>query len=109
MGNKTKIKKYEIVKKLLSERTDRFELAENPSLLCVVFWQHELKEYGYKLRGMSATELLKVYSENKLTPADTITRAKRRCLEVYPHLRDKMYSKRKGMIDKVIKDIKTWN
>ena len=102
-------KKYKIVRELLSERVDHFELAKDPNLLCVVYWQYEIQEMGKKLSSMTAVDYLKLYSEGKLTSADTITRAKRRCLEVYPHLRDKDYEKRKGMHKKVVKEIHDCN
>ena len=68
-----------------------------------------LNEIGGKdiLKSMSAYDFLKILSEDKLTPASTIIRVRRKLQEVYIDLRGKKYEDRMNAGEDTRKKIKT--
>ena len=68
-----------------------------------------LNEIGGKdiLKSMSAYDFLKILSEDKLTPASTIIRVRRKLQEDYIDLRGKKYEDRMNAGEDTRKKIKT--
>jgi hypothetical protein len=68
-----------------------------------------LNEVGGKdiLKSMSAYDFLKILSEDKLTPASTIIRVRRKLQEDYIDLRGKKYQERMNAGEDTRKKIKT--
>jgi hypothetical protein len=68
-----------------------------------------LNEVGGKdiLKSMSAYDFLKILSEDKLTPASTIIRVRRKLQEDYINLRGKKYDERMNAGEDTRKKIKT--
>jgi hypothetical protein len=68
-----------------------------------------LNEVGGKdiLKSMSAYDFLKILSEDKLTPASTIIRVRRKLQEDYIDLRGKKYEERMNAGEDTRKKIKT--
>ena len=68
-----------------------------------------LNEVGGKdiLKSMSAYDFLKILSEDKLTPASTIIRVRRKLQEDYIDLRGKKYDERINAGEDTRKKIKT--
>jgi hypothetical protein len=68
-----------------------------------------LNEVGGKdiLKSMSAYDFLKILSEDKLTPASTIIRVRRKLQEDYIDLRGKKYDERMNAGEDTRKKIKT--
>jgi hypothetical protein len=68
-----------------------------------------LNEIGGKdiLKSMSAYDFLKILSEDKLTPASTIIRVRRKLQEDYIDLRGKKYDERMNAGEDTRKKIKT--
>jgi hypothetical protein len=68
-----------------------------------------LNEVGGKdiLKSMSAYDFLKILSEDKLTPASTIIRVRRKLQEDYIDLRGKKYQDRMNAGEDTRKKIKT--
>ena len=85
---------------LLDEPT----LRDNDSKLVANVWYALIK-----VEGMSAMEFLRAYADNKITPADTITRARRKMQEDNPDLRGKKWEERHILANKVRREVHTWN
>lgn len=83
---------FDTVKKLLE---DYPKFRDNDELLVVQIWHSELKRLGIDSKTIPAMDFFNIYKENKLTPADLITRARRRVCELHENLRGKSYKPRK--------------
>lgn len=100
-SNKNKISKtYDIVKGLLSQ--ERFR--DDDELLVVRIWHDELEAQDIKPKEITGYELLTHIKDRKVTPADTITRARRKVQEECSFLRGKNYVKRKHKTQKEVID-----
>lgn len=72
---------------------------DNDNMLVAKIWWDELfGNVAVKPENctMGLFEFLMRYKDNKITPADYITRARRKVQEEYPHLRGKTYKQRKS-------------
>jgi hypothetical protein len=68
------------------------ETRDNDNYLCALIWHDEAKEKGLLNDALS---FLMAYSRGGFTPAETITRSRRRAQELYPELRGIKYNHRK--------------
>jgi len=105
MNNKNKISKtYDKVKAYLT----RYPVyRDNDEQLIVRIWYDEAKSNGINPDTISGTAMLFMIKDRKVTPADTITRARRKVQEDCIELRGANYIKRKHKTQKeVINDIK---
>ncbi len=76
---------------LLLSRYD--DLRDSDNKLITIMWYHEI---GIdKCHEMSAIDFLQMFSEGKLTSAESIRRCRQKLQEENEHLRGKMYSQRK--------------
>jgi len=73
-------------------------LRDNDNKLFSTIWLHELRSMGYDEHKTSSYELLKMQSENKLTSAPSIKRARAKLQEEEPEYRGQKYHKRKGKL-----------
>jgi hypothetical protein len=73
-------------------------LRDNDNKLFSTIWLHELRSMGYDEHKTSSYELLKMQSENKLTSAPSIKRARAKLQEEEPEYRGEKYHKRKGKL-----------
>ena len=71
-------------------------LRDNDSRLVVNQWIDEIKLLGFDLGGMKATDLLTIIKDEKLTPFDSISRARRLVEETHIELRGKSWAKRQA-------------
>lgn len=73
---------------------DKYEhLKDSDQKLIATFWYHEIG--GANFSAMTAHDLLKKFSEGKLTSAESIRRCRQKLQEENEHLRGKMYNQRK--------------
>jgi hypothetical protein len=79
---------------------------DSDGALIATFYMNEIggKEI---LKSMSAYDFLKILSEDKLTPASTIIRVRRKLQEDYINLRGKKYQERINAGEDTRKKIKT--
>lgn len=79
---------------------------DSDGALIATFYMNEI---GGKdiLKSMSAYDFLKILSEDKLTPASTIIRVRRKLQEDYIDLRGKKYEERMNAGEDTRKKIKT--
>jgi hypothetical protein len=79
---------------------------DSDGALIATFYMNEI---GGKdiLKSMSAYDFLKILSEDKLTPASTIIRVRRKLQEDYINLRGKKYQERMNAGEDTRKKIKT--
>tara|TARA_R110001583_G_scaffold187483_1_gene348819 strand:- start:203 stop:517 length:315 start_codon:yes stop_codon:yes gene_type:complete len=82
-------------------------LRDSDSRLCANIWAKELmKEKGLNLFELNAVEFLRMYSNNELTSAPSIKRARAKLQEEEPKYRGEKYNLRKGVLqDKWRKDL----
>ena len=90
----------------------RFWLDKHPSLrdddnrLCSNIWAEEVTALGYGHIESPIFEFLRLYSNNKLTSAPSIKRARAKLQEEEPEYRGDKYNLRKGILqDKWRKDL----
>ena len=65
---------------------------DDDALLCATIWYAEAKRKGLLSDGIA---FLMAYSKGMFTPAETITRSRRKVQEMMPELRGKNYKIRK--------------
>jgi hypothetical protein len=70
------------------------QFRDDDKLLVSNIWYGQLLDLGYSPDKISAKQFLQLYSDDKLTNSDIITRARRKVQEEYPELRGKSWSKR---------------
>tara|TARA_R100000541_G_scaffold53689_1_gene61905 strand:+ start:155 stop:469 length:315 start_codon:yes stop_codon:yes gene_type:complete len=82
-------------------------LRDSDTRLCANIWAKELmKEKGLNLFELNAVEFLRMYSNNELTSAPSIKRARAKLQEEEPKYRGRKYNLRKGVLqDKWRKDL----
>lgn len=64
-------------------------LKDSDEKLIASFWYHEIG--GNNFAAMTAHDLLKKFTEGKLTSAESIRRCRQKLQEQHPELRGKMY------------------
>ena len=86
---------------------DRYpSLKDNDNRLCSNIWSSEMAELDYGDIVIPAFEFLRLYSNNKLTSAPSIKRARAKLQEEEPKYRGEKYNLRKGVLqDKWRKDL----
>ena len=65
---------------------------DDDALLCATIWYEEAKRKGLLNDGLA---FLMAYSRGEFTPAETITRSRRKIQEMNPELRGRNYQIRK--------------
>lgn len=85
----TTIKISQVTAKVESLLMQSSQYRNNDDALVVRFWWDELPN-----KEISAKDFLIQYKLGNLTSADTITRARRKLQELYPHLRGEVWEKR---------------
>jgi hypothetical protein len=73
------------------------ELRDNNLKLVSAIWTLEIIKQGYKPAELTAERFLQLYSEDRFTPADTITRASRKIQEETPELQGEHWQERQGL------------
>jgi hypothetical protein len=74
---------------------DKYEhLKDSDEKLIATFWYHEIG--GANFSTMTAHDLLKKFSEGKLTSTESIRRCRQKLQEENENLRGKMYTNRKS-------------
>ena len=96
---------YHKVKALLE---DKEKYRDNDELLVARFWVDEAKALYLDFNFLPTKEFLILYKDGKFTPADIITRNRRKVTEHYPHLRGKSYKARQKKEQEVREEIKTY-
>lgn len=71
-------------------------LRDSQHKLAANIWAVEVARLGYKAHLISGFDILKLYSEGKLSSEETIARARRKVQEEHPHLRGVKYDERKA-------------
>lgn len=79
---------------------------DDDNLLVASIWWHELTKMGLNGYNLSTFDFMTLYQQQKLTSADTITRARRKIQEENPELRGKSYRVRHVSAEKVKKDLR---
>lgn len=90
------------VKQLLERNA---HLRDSDDKLVSSIWLLDINNLGYKALQLNSFEFLKLYSEGKITPADSITRCRRKLQEEHEHLRGETYTERQAKQSKVINDL----
>ena len=80
-------------------------LRDDDNRLVANIWNNELSH----LKQNDVIDFLLLYSQGRITTADTITRARRKIQELHPELRGKNYNKRHVTQKKVRKNIVNLN
>ena len=97
------MKTKEVIQQLLTKYPN---LKDNDNKLIANYWNLELKNKNIDINIMTASELLSMYANSKLTNAETIRRMRAKLQEDVPSLRGRAYELRKGTIqDKWRKDL----
>ncbi len=78
---------------------------DNDEMLVARFWHNEVAAKGGETTGMSAWDFLTMYAKGKLTPADTVTRARRLAQLSMPELRGSKWNERHKDADDVRNNI----
>ena len=79
----------------------------NDSKLVVAVWKQEYLGPGQPVGGF-LDDFLTAYELGKLTPADTITRCRRKLQETIPALRGTLWNKRHEIQEDVINQLKAF-
>jgi len=74
--------------------------------LVVRIWYDELDAMGYDSKVITTVEFFRIYIAGKLTTADIITRARRKCNEEYPFTRGRSYNGRMKNQKEIISQVK---
>ena len=85
--------KIEQVKAVLGNMVDA---RDNDNLLIAVIWEKQIAQRGFQIAAMTAWNLLKMVVDGHLSSTESITRARRKCQELYPELRGANYNKRQA-------------
>lgn len=95
---------YDTVKTLLIAKQD---YRDSDNLLVVRMWYDELKLSHINAKDITAIQFMEMYRDEKLTSADTITRARRKVQEENISLRGKSYKERQKKQEEVIQQLKS--
>lgn len=91
------IKKIRNTKKKLIPILEKSEvLRDDDEKLVARFWSNELQEMKKHPTHITALQFLHIYADGNLTPADIITRARRKIQEENPELRGIAWNERQG-------------
>mgnify|MGYP003149960073 FL=1 len=82
-------------------------LRDNDSKLVANVWYSLIGDS--RIKDMSAMDFLRAYADNKITPADTITRARRKLQEDNPDFRGDKWADRHILANKVRREVHTWD
>jgi hypothetical protein len=80
--------------------TEHPQTKDDDTLLLTMFWENQVK-FPIKSYGQFSYLLVKKW----LTTPETITRTRRKVQEQYPHLRGKLYEKRKNAEREISKQL----
>jgi|TARA_R110002012_G_scaffold202724_1_gene371907 hypothetical protein len=81
------------------------ENARNESGVCVcVFWSQEINELGYNINDITASTMLDLIMQKKLTSGETIRRTKRKIQEEIVDLRGSNYKHRIEVLEPHIRE-----
>lgn len=87
--------KYLAVNDLVKDLLQRYPSArDNDFILCANVWQRELKRQGMDTAAVKGVDVLKAISDGKVSPVESITRARRKLQEEWPQLRGKRWEAR---------------
>jgi hypothetical protein len=89
--------------KLLLEHNEH--LRDSDDKLVASIWLIDINKLRYNAKDLNSFDFMKLYSEGKLTSADSITRCRRKLQEEHVHLRGETYKERQGKQNKVIEDL----
>ncbi len=94
---------FERIKKLLIEKE---EYRDSDAALIARVWWDDLKEHfpaSYNIT--TAKEMLQIYKDKKLTPAESIRRARQRAQQLCPETRGEKYEDRHKADDEFTQEI----
>lgn len=94
---------YDIVLNLL-KADEKYRNSDNK--LVVRIWYDEMYKIGKNPKSLSFTDFLTFYRDEKLTSADSITRARRKVQEEHPELRGYKYNHRQAHTEDVKAEIR---
>ena len=98
---------YERVKELLiKDNNNPYKYRDNDNALVVRIWWDEVIAKGFAPEQLTITEFFILYRDEKITSADTITRARRKVQEENEHLRGNSYIDRQNKQEEVKDEIK---
>jgi hypothetical protein len=96
---------FEYVKKLLEENP---AYRDNDEQLVVRVWKEEIEKKGAGFKYKSILYFFRMYEQYWLTPADSITRARRKVQQKFPELEGKKQKERRVEATKEVKgDLKS--
>lgn len=95
---------YDHVVSLLKEQ-DKYR--DSDTALSVRIWYDELSRRGVDIHSEPIAEFFKMYRDEQVSNADSITRARRKAQEEQEELRGVSYSKRHKHTDEVKEDIRS--
>lgn len=87
------MKTKETIKMLLEKYPS---LKDSDNRLVVNYWNLELQHKGFDVSKMSASDLMKMYADSKLTNTESIRRSRQKLQQEHPELRGKIYNLRQG-------------
>lgn len=88
------------VKEIVTEILTRFPKTRDCDYkLSAHFWRYECKK-----KGIAESEILKAYYNGNLTPADSITRQRRKIQEETERLRGQLWEERKQSREKTVRN-----
>lgn len=85
-------------------RSDLKSRDSDERLISLFYW-NQLRDLGYEVREMSALDLLKVQSKNKLSSTESIRRTRQMLQKAKPDLRGAKYNERLRNADITRKDM----
>ena len=85
--------------------TNHQRLRDDDCKLIVNVWMKELRKTKDQLQKMSGLEVLELVSRGAVTKPESITRARRKLQEEYPHLRGFSYVRRHQKAEETRKTI----
>lgn len=95
----------ELVENILE---NKIETRDNDSILVIEVWKLELKNLGYHPTLSEIKVFYDLYSNNKLSNSESITRVRRKLQEHNPRLRGDLYGVRHDYTDEIKHQIKTF-
>lgn len=90
------------VKELLKKNE---HLRDDDNKLVANYWYKELQNSSVNTNSFTAHDFLNLYANGNMTPADSITRARRKLQEQFPELRGKNWKERQKHTEKVKKQL----
>lgn len=93
--------------KTLLEKDDKYK--DSDEILIAYIRCEDVYKLGLNPYKINAIKFLELSVEKKLTSADTITRARRKCNEMHEHTRGESYKPRKHQQDQVKIELESIN